>query len=141
MAFPQSPGPDGDGRSLGGAVRDVWDDTSRLLSQHAELAATEISERTAGVALDAGLLVGGVVVLHAGALAAVAAAAFALHAAGLAPWLAVLSVAAAVLALGAGLLLWGRGRLQRRIAGPSDTLLAFKDTKQWLTSLTLTRRA
>lgn len=141
MAFPEGPGPDGDGRSLGGAVRDVWDDTSRLLSQHAELAATEISERTAGVALDAGLLVGGVVVLHAGALAAVAAAAFALHAAGLAPWLAVLSVAAAVLALGAGLLLWGRGRLQRRIAGPSDTLLAFKDTKQWLTSLTLTRRA
>lgn len=139
MALHEDLGPDGDGRSLGGAVRDVWHDTSALLSQHAELAATEISERTAGVALDAGLLVGGVVVLHVGALAAVAAAAFALHAAGLAPWLAVLTVAATVLALGVALLLWGRGRFRRRTAGPSDTLMAFKESRQWLTSLTRTR--
>lgn len=141
MAFHEGPGPDRDSRSLGGALRDVWDDTSMLLSQHAEVAATEISERTTGVALDAGLLVGGVIVLHAGALMALAAAAFALHAAGLAPWLAALSVAATALALGAGLVFWGRRRLQRRTAGPSDTLLACKDTTQWLTSLTSTRRA
>jgi hypothetical protein len=132
-------GPDGDGRSLGRALRDVWHETSALLSQHAGLVATEITERTSGVALDAGLLVGGVIMLHAGALAAVSAAALALHAAGLAPWLAVLTVAATVLGLGVGLLLWGRGRLRRRTAGPSDTLLAFKESRQWLNALTRPR--
>jgi Putative Actinobacterial Holin-X, holin superfamily III len=141
MALHERPGPDSNGRSLGGALRDVWHDTSTLLSQHAEVAAAELSERTSGLAVDAMLLVAGVVVLHAGALAAVAAAAFALHEAGLAPWRATLTAAAAVSALGVGLVWWSRGRLQRRTAGPSDTLLAFKESKQWLTSLTPTRRA
>ena len=59
----------------------MWHDTAPLLSQHAELAAAEMSERTSGLAADAGLLVGSVIVRHAGALtvAAVSAAAFALH--------------------------------------------------------------
>ena len=141
MALHDRPGPDSNGRSLGGALFDVWHDTSTLLSQHAQVAAAELSERTNGLAVDAMLLVAGVVVLHAGALTALAAAAFALFGAGLRPWLAALIVATAALTAGAGLVLVGRGRLQRRTAGPSETVMAFKDSGQWLTSLTPTRRA
>jgi len=141
MTPPVHSTPGSDSRSLGGALRDVWHDTSRLLGQHAEVAAEELSERATGVALDAVLLVGGVVVLHAAALTVLAAAAFALYDAGLAPWLATLSVAAAALASGAGLLLWGRRRLRRRTSGPSDTWLALKESGEWLTSLISTRQA
>ena len=131
---------DSDGRSLGGALGDVWRDASTLLQQHAALAASELSDRASGLGIDALLLVSGIVLLHAATLAFLVAAAFGLYGAGLKPWQAGVVVAVAATLMGAGLMLLGLGRLRRRTAGPSDTLLSFKESGQWLTTLTHTHQ-
>lgn len=127
--------PVANGGSLRDAVADVWNDASTLLQQHAELAAKEARERTAGLGADAAGLVGGVVLAHVGMLALAASAGFGLYAAGLAPWLASLVVGAALIA--AGLLLTSRAkaRLVARTAQQSETLLALGDTSRWLSEI------
>lgn len=124
-----------DPRGLRDAVSDVWQDASLLFRQHAALASKEATERTAGVGVDVAGLVGGVVLLHAAALALVAAAGFALHQAGLSAWLACLVVAVVLAASGIGTALWAKGRLVRRATRPSETLVALGETHAWLGAL------
>lgn len=140
MAPPSASPQPFDERTLGGAVHDVWQTASTLAQQHAALASSELTERTKGVGTDAVLLVSGAVVLHAATLAFLCSAALGLYAAGVSPWQAGFAVAVLTAVVGVVLVALARARLRRRSSGPSDTLLAFKETGQWLTTLTRTRR-
>lgn len=123
-------------RALGGAVHDVWRDATTLVSQHATLASLEFKERTKGAGIDVALLAFGAVVAQAAILALLATAALGLYQAGLTPVQAGLTVAMAAAFMAVVLMVWGGVRAQRRITGPSDTLLAVKESKEWLIGLT-----
>lgn len=124
--------------ALGGALHDVWRDATTLIRQHAALASLEFSERAKGAGVDVALLTLGAVVMQAAVLAFLATTAVVLHRAGLTPAQAGLAVTMAAAFIGVALMAWGGARVRRRITGPSDTLLAFKESKQWLTGATRT---
>ena len=124
-----------DDRGLRDVVNDAWQDASLLFSQHAALASKEASERTSGLGADAAGLVGGVVLLHAAVLALAVAAGLALHDAGLSSWLASLIVALVLAASGVGAALWAKGRLVDRATRRSETLVALRETHEWLSGV------
>ena len=123
---------DASSRTLRDAVRDIWVDASMLIQQHVALAAKEAGERTSGLSVDLAASVAAMAMLHAGLLAMLASAGFALHAAGLSPWLTMLFVAVLAMTIGLALALWARARLARRTTPRSETVMALRETSEWL---------
>jgi len=119
-------------RGLRQVVSDIWHDGSLLLEQHAALAGKEAAERTSGLGVDLAAAVGAAALLQAGVLALLASAGFALHAAGFSAWQSTLIVAVLAAATSLCLALWARARLVRRMTARSETVLALRETSDWL---------
>ncbi len=113
-------------------ISDIWHDGSLLFEQHAALAAREAAERTSGLGVDLAASVGAVALLQAGVLALIASAGFALHTAGFSAWQSTLIVAVVAVVTSLSLALWARARLVRRTTARSETLLALRETSDWL---------
>ncbi len=113
-------------------IGDIWHDGSLLFEQHAALAAKEAAERTSGLGVDLAASIGAVALLQAGVLALLASAGFALHTAGVSAWQSMLIVAVVAVVASLSLALWARARLVRRATARSETVLALRETSDWL---------
>ena len=118
-------------RSLGELFGDLARDTGTLVRQEVQLAQTELTQKAARVARDAGVLAVGGLVAYAGFLALLAAVVLGLVAAGLEPWLAALLVGAVVAVVGAVLVQRGLGALKREELAPRQTVETLKEDAQW----------
>ena len=121
----------GEERSLGELFGDLARDTGTLVRQEVELAQTEMTQKAARAARDAGVLAAGGLVAYAGFLAILAAVVLGLVAAGLDAWLAALLVGAFVAAVGAMLVRRGLTALKREQLAPQQTVETLKEDARW----------
>jgi MFS family permease len=121
----------GEERSLGELFGDLARDTGTLVRQEVQLAQTELSQKAARAARDAGVLAVGGLVAYAGFLALLAALILGLAAAGLDGWQAALLVGAVVAVVGGVLVQRGLGALKREEFAPRQTVETLKEDAQW----------
>jgi Putative Actinobacterial Holin-X, holin superfamily III len=107
-------------------VKQVSEQTQRLIRQELALARLELSDKVKHAGIGAGLLAGAALVAILGVATIVAMLVLALATA-LDDWLAALIVAAGLLALAGALALAGKGRLARATpAAPEQTIESVK---------------
>lgn len=121
-------------QSTADLVRQLSEQTSRLVRQELELAKVELSAKGKRAGLGAGMF-GGAGVLGLYALGAVAAAAIAALSLAVATWLAALIVAAVFGAGAAVLALTGKGKVQQAMPPvPEQSVDSVKEDVQWTKS-------
>jgi Putative Actinobacterial Holin-X, holin superfamily III len=118
--------------ALGAAISGTWREARTLVDQHLSLASREAAARTAGMGIDVMLMLVAVLCVQGALLSGLAAVGFAVYAAGAAAWLAALIAAALAAAIGIVAALAGRRRFVQRTRPPSPTLLALRETGDWL---------
>jgi uncharacterized membrane protein YqjE len=107
-------------------VKQVSEQTQRLIRQELALARLELSDKVKHAGIGAGLLAGAAFVAILGVVTIVAMLVLALATA-LDAWIAALIVAAGLLALAGGLALVGKGQLARATpAAPEQTIESVK---------------
>jgi len=120
-----------DDASAGELVKQLSEQTSRLVRQEMELAKAELSVKGKQAGIGAGLF-GGAGVFGLYALGALTAAVIAALATGMATWLAALIVAVVWAAIAGVMALIGKNRVQE--AGPpvpEETVESVKEDVQW----------
>lgn len=118
--------------ALGAAVSGTWREAQTLVAQHLTLASREAAARTTGVGIDVMLMLVAVLCVQGALFSGLAAVGFAVYAGGVAAWLAALVAAALAAVMGIGAALVGRQRFARRTKPPSPTLVALRETGDWL---------
>ena len=96
-----------DNRSIGELLAELSRETSTLVRKELELARTEISAKAQKATVHAGMVAGGGVLVHAGALVLLAALVAGLTQLGITPWLSALIVG--MLTMGIGYFMVNRG--------------------------------
>jgi uncharacterized membrane protein YqjE len=118
-------------QSTGDLVKQLTQQTSRLVHQEVELAKAELAEKGKQTGIGAGIL-GGASVLALLGLAALTTAAIAVLAEAMEVWIAALIVAAVYLAVAGILALTGRNRLQETAPmAPEQTIETMKEDVEW----------
>jgi MFS family permease len=112
-------------------VKQLSEQTSRLVRQEVELAKTELSEKGKRAGLGAGMF-GGAGVFGLYALGALTAAAIAALATAMATWLAALIVAVVWAAIAGVMALTGKKKVQQATPPvPEHTVESVKEDVQW----------
>ena len=112
-------------------VKQLSEQTSRLVRQEVELAKVELSEKGKRAGIGAGMF-GGAGLFGLYALGALTAAAIAALATAVATWLAALIVAAVWAAVAGVMALTGKKKVQQAVPPvPEDTVESVKEDVQW----------
>lgn len=119
-----------DERSLGELFTDLWGETRTLINQELELARTEMSQKTAVIGRDVGMLAAGGFVIYAGFLAIIAAIIVGISA-WIPAWLSALIVGVVVAVIGYVLVRTGMNGIKHQSLAPQQTTASLKETKQW----------
>ncbi len=127
----QTPGTQGNDRSLGELFGDLAHDTSTLVRKEVQLAKAEMTEKATAVGKDVAFITIGGLIAYAGLLALIATLVIILAAAGMRLWLAALIVTVIVLAIGGILVQQGLSRLKRTNMAPQQTIATLKEDQQW----------
>lgn len=132
MAGPSTAGPGGSNDATAAElVKQLSEQTSRLVHQEVELAKAELSVKGKQVGVGAGLF-GGAGVFGLYALGALTAAAIAALGLAVATWLAALIVAVVWAAVAGVMALVGKGRVQKGSPPvPEQTVDSVKEDVQW----------
>jgi len=117
--------------SLAELVGELTRETGLLVRQEVQLASTEMGEKARGAARDAGVVLAGAAVAHAGLV--VVMIAFALAAAAWIPfWLSALLIGSVAVVGGAALASAGLASLRRLDPVPVQAVEALRSDKAWL---------
>lgn len=131
MSEPSSPTPTRDEASAAELVKQLTEQTSRLVHHEVELAKAELSEKGKRAGIGAGMF-GGAGVFGLYALGALIAAIIAVLATAVATWLAALIVAVVLGAIAGVLALTGKKKVQEAVPPvPEDTVESVKEDVQW----------
>jgi Putative Actinobacterial Holin-X, holin superfamily III len=120
-----------DSRSLGQLFMELSREMAILVRKEVELATTEITENLKNAFINAGTVVAGGALAHAGLLVILAAIVMGLSQMGVTPWLSALIVG--LMTIGVGYLLARRGlaNLRRTSVTPTNAIETMKETAQW----------
>lgn len=121
-----------DDRSLGELFAELARETSTLVRQELRHAGTEMGDRLTGVGKEAGVLVAGAVVIHAGFLAIVAAIILGLIDLGLDWWLAALIVGLVLAGVGYALVNQARNAIKHADILPRHTMESVREDQEWV---------
>jgi hypothetical protein len=129
-----------DGRTLTDLLKELRDESIRLLRQEFALAKTEVSDKAARTGRNVGYLAGGGMIAFAGVLVLLMAAVVGLYllleAAGLsnatAGWLSPLIVGGLVTAIGYALVQKALTTLKHESLTPERTVETMQDNTQWI---------
>jgi drug/metabolite transporter (DMT)-like permease len=122
-----------DDRSLGELLAELSRETSVLVRKEVELATTEMSAKLKTAGTQAGVVVAGGALVHAGLLVLLAAIVIGLVEIGLSAWLAALIVAVAVMIGGYALANQSISKMRRTSFTPVQTMETLKENVTWTT--------
>ena len=121
-----------DDRSLGELFAELANEIGTLVRQELRQAGTEMGQRLGGVGKEAGVLVTGAVIIHAGFLAIVAAIILGLIDLGLDWWLSALIVGLVLAGVGYALVNQARKAIQRADILPRQTIANLREDQEWV---------
>ncbi len=121
-----------DDRSLGELFAELASEIGTLVRQELRQAGTEMSQRLTGVGKEAGVLIAGAVIIHAGFLAIVAAIILGLIDLGLDWWLSALIVGLVLAGVGYALVNQARKAIQRADILPRQTIANLREDQEWV---------
>ena len=121
-----------DDRSLGELFAELARETSTLVRQELRQAGTEMGQRLGGVGKEAGVLVAGAVVIHAGFLVIVTAIILGLIDLGLDWWLAALMVGLVLTGVGSALVAHARKAIKQADVLPRHTMESVREDQEWV---------
>jgi cytochrome c biogenesis protein ResB len=130
-----------DNRSLGDLLKELRDESSRLIRQEVELAKTEMHEKAMATVRDGRMIGVGSVLAHAGLIVLlIGLAAMATYALGfvmdtaIAMWVGPLIVGGLAVLIGYGTIKSASKHLKKQTAAPEKTSRSLQENKQWIDS-------
>jgi Putative Actinobacterial Holin-X, holin superfamily III len=120
-----------DSRSLGQLFMELSREMTTLVRKEVELATTEITANIRNAGINAGTLVAGGALAHAGLLVLIAALVMGLSQMGVTPWLSALIVGLVTIGVGYVLARRALSNLRRTSVTPRNAIEEMKETAKW----------
>ena len=122
-----------DDRSIADLLAELSRETSQLVKQEVELAATELTGKARQAGMHVGVAAAGGALAHAGLLVFLAALVLALSELGITPWLSALIIS--LLTIGVGYLFVNKGLagLRSTSVAPTRSMESLKEDARWTT--------